>query len=149
MNDRVAAALAGLSMAALALAVLALSACSDQDSNAGDPRQQPPLVRLVEVGPATAAGRGFTGVIGAKVESNLGFRVGGKVIERLVDASQVVKADQPLMRMDPDDLRLALDAKRNAVAAARALAVQLAADEQRFARLASTGAIPRQRYEQV
>ena len=61
-----------------------------------------------------------TGIIGARVQSNLGFRVPGKIVERLVDAGQQVKAGQPLMQIDETDLRLALTAKRNAVAAARA-----------------------------
>jgi RND family efflux transporter MFP subunit len=93
--------------------------------------------------------RAFTGVIGARVQSNLGFRVAGKIVERLVNVGQPVKADQPLMRIDDTDLRLALTAKRNAVIAARASAVQLDADERRYAKLVPTGSAPRQRYEQA
>src|SRR5207248_7618150 len=47
------------------------------------------------------------------------------------------------------DLRLALTAKRNAVAAARASVVQMGADEQRYAKLVSDGWASRQRYEQA
>jgi RND family efflux transporter MFP subunit len=83
------------------------------------------------------------------VQSNLGFRVSGKIVERLVDVGQQVKAGQPLMRIDDTDLRLALTAKRNAVAAARASVVQLDADERRYASLLDDGWVPRQRYEQV
>ena len=71
-----------------------------------------------------ASERTFTGVIAARVPSNLGFRVPGKVVARLVDVGQQVHAGQPLMRLDPKDLDLALTAKKNAVAAARAAAVQ-------------------------
>ena len=71
---------------------------------------------------STGSERGFTGIIAARVQSNLGFRVAGKIVERLVDVGQQVKAGQPLMRIDETDLRLALMAKRNAVAAARAVA---------------------------
>jgi RND family efflux transporter MFP subunit len=53
------------------------------------------------------------------------------------------------MRIDETDLRLALTAKRNAVAAARAPVVQLDADERRYANLVSYGAASRQSYEQV
>jgi RND family efflux transporter MFP subunit len=66
-----------------------------------------------------------------------------------VNVGQQVKAGQPLMRMDETDLRLALTAKRNAVAAARASVVKLDADEQRYAKLMSSGWVPRQRYEQA
>jgi multidrug resistance efflux pump len=43
----------------------------------------------------------------------LGFRVPGKVIERLVDVGQTVRAG---MRLDQTDFNLALKAKENAVA---------------------------------
>ena len=93
--------------------------------------------------------RAFTGTIAARVQSNLGFRVPGKIVERLVDVGQQVKAGQPLMRIDETDLRLALTAKRNAVIAARAVAVQARADENRYAVLVKTAAASTQRYEQA
>jgi RND family efflux transporter MFP subunit len=93
--------------------------------------------------------RGFTGIIGARVQSSLGFRVPGKIVERLVNTGEQVKAGQPLMRIDETDLRLAVTAKRNAVAAARASVVQTEADEQRYAQLVSNGWASRQRYEQA
>ncbi|WP_202328903.1 efflux RND transporter periplasmic adaptor subunit [Mesorhizobium sp. L-8-3] len=118
-------------------------------SAASDPRQQPPIVRLVTPARVTRAERGFTGIIGARVQSDLGFRVPGKIVERLVNAGQQVKAGQPLMRIDDADLRLALTAKRNAVAAARAIVAQAEPDERRYASLLKDGWVPRQRYEQA
>ena len=93
--------------------------------------------------------RGFTGIIGARVQSNLGFRVAGKIVERLVNVGQQVTAGQPLMRIDETDLRLALTAKRNAVVAARASVVQLDADERRYAKLVADGWVSQQRYDQA
>lgn len=49
----------------------------------------------------------FAGDVRARVESRLGFRVGGKIVARLVDPGAVVKKGQPLMRIDPQDLQLA------------------------------------------
>lgn len=40
-------------------------------------------------------------MVAARVQSGRGFRVHGKVIERLVDTGQVVTLGQPLMRIDP------------------------------------------------
>ena len=40
-----------------------------------------------------------------------GFRVSGKVLERLVDTGQTVRRGQPLMRIDPVDLKLAARAR--------------------------------------
>src|SRR5215212_1580086 len=114
-----------------------------------DPRQGPQLVQLAIVKPAGASERAFTGIISARVQSNLGFRVPGKVIERLVDAGQDVRAGQPLMRLDQKDLALALTARENAVAAARALAAQARADEARYRQLTADGWVARQRYEQA
>jgi RND family efflux transporter MFP subunit len=125
------------------------SILTQRASAVSDPRQEPPIVRLVTVARTTGFERGFTGIIGARVQSNLGFRVGGKIVERLVSAGQHVKAGQPLMRIDETDLRLALSAKRNAVAAARASVVQSAADERRYASLLDKGWISRQRYDQA
>lgn len=114
-----------------------------------DPRQDPPIVRPATAARVTGSERSFTGVIAARVQSNLGFRVSGKIVERLVDVGQQVKAGQALMRIDETDLRLALTAKRNAVAAARASVVQTGADERRYADLVSKGWASRQRYEQA
>ncbi len=119
-------------------------------SAAIDPRQEPPIVRVSTANPVLGADRRFTGVIAARVQSNLGFRVPGKVVERLVNVGQSVKAGQPLLRVDETDLRLALTAKRNAAIAARAVLTQATADEARYAVLVKNGfAASPQRYEQA
>jgi multidrug resistance efflux pump len=48
----------------------------------------------------------FTGVVRARTESNLGFRVAGKIVERLVDPGDRVHAGQPLMRLDSIDFAI-------------------------------------------
>ena len=131
-------------------AFAALSIRTLEASAVSDPRQDPPIVRLATAAPATETERRFTGIIGARVQSNLGFRVPGKIVERLVNVGEQVKAGQPLMRIDETDLRLALTAKRNAVTAARAALVQASADEKRYAALVKNGlAATPQRYEQA
>ena len=114
-----------------------------------DPRQSPPRVLIAKAAPVQGHDRRFTGVIGARVQSDLGFRVPGKITERLVDVGQQVRTGQPLMRIDDTDLRLALAARRNAVDAARAAVAQLAPDEKRYAELLAAGWVTRQRYEQA
>src|SRR5512146_2336357 len=93
-------------LAVVGLLPLPLAACSDAASSV-DPRTQVPLVRVAPVTTAALTERSFTGVVAARVQSDLGFRVPGKILERLVDAGQAVKRGQPLMRIDPTDLRLA------------------------------------------
>lgn len=126
---------------------LALVACGE--TAPADPRTGAPLVRAAIVQGATPASRSFTGTVAARVQSDLGFRVSGKVLERLVDGGQIVKRGQPLMRMDPIDLKLAAHAQQEAVAAARARAQQTAEDEARYRDLRGTGAISASAYDQV
>ena len=114
-----------------------------------DPRQEAPIVRLVSAAQVTGYERGFTGIVGPRVQSDIGFRVAGKIVERLVNIGEQVKVGQPLMRIDDTDLNLALTTKRNAVAAARASVVQLDADEKRYASLIKNGWATRQRYDQA
>src|SRR5204863_2746080 len=150
MAMRKLAVLGGLLIAVFGLAAfVTLSIRTQAASAVSDPRQEPPVVRLVTAARVTGSERGFTGTIGARVESNLGFRVAGKIVERRVNVGEQVKAGQPLMRIDETDLRLALTAKRNAVAAARATVVQTDADERRYANLVNDGWTSRQRYEQA
>lgn len=119
-------------------------------SASADARLALPLVKVFEATRVAGVERAFTGTIAARVQSNLGFRVPGKIVERLVDVGQQVKAGKPLMRIDETDLRLALTAKRNAVIAARAVFVQARADEKRYATLVKGGlAASEQRYEQA
>ena len=114
-----------------------------------DPRQASPLVRVAIAKPNGDTTRAFTGVISARVQSNLGFRVPGKVVERLVDVGQNVRAGQPLMRIDQKDFDLGRTAKENAVVSARAMAEQAAADEARYRKLLADGWATQQKHEQA
>ena len=125
---------------------LSLAACHKAE---GDPRTQPPLVRVTSTSQASDATRAFTGIVAARVQSDLGFRVGGKVIERLVETGQVVRRGQPLMRIDQTDLALATRASQQTVQAARARAVQTAADEKRLRDLVGAGAVSASSYDQA
>src|SRR5262249_34261356 len=148
MKRRPVIVLGGVLLTALgAAALVTLSLRTPEASAVGDPRLEPPIVRLAAPAAGTGSEPGPPGVIGARVQSDLGFRVAGKIVERLVSVGQQVKAGQPLMRIDETDLRLALTAKRNAVAAARAIVVQAEPDERRYASLLKDGWVPRQRYE--
>ncbi len=135
-------------VAILGLLPFVLAACSDATSSA-DPRTQNPLVRVATVDTSTRAERAFTGIVAARVQSDLGFRVPGKVLERLVDTGQTVKRGQPLMRIDPTDLRLVTRAQEEAVAAAKARARQTSQEESRYRDLVATGAVSRSAYDKT
>jgi RND family efflux transporter MFP subunit len=128
-----------------ALLPLALLACGEKPSPIRAPRRRwcAPAVQEAE-----AASRAFTGTVAARVQSDLGFRVAGKVLERLVDAGQTVKRGQPLMRIDPADLRWPPTPSRKP-SAPRARAQQASEDEARYRDLRGTGAISASAYDQV
>lgn len=130
----------------LALTSGALAGCGKGDT---DPRTMPPLVRTATAGAAAGSTREFTGIVGARVQSDLGFRVGGKVVARLVDAGQAVRRGQPLMRIDPTDYALVAQAAAGTVAAARARAAQASAEEARYRDLVSAGAVSASAYDKA
>ena len=114
-----------------------------------DPRLQSPRVEIFEAQAAGSNRRTFTGIVEARVQSDLGFRVGGKILERSVNMGQRVQKGQILMRLDPVDLKLSLAAQQANVEAARAKYTQAKADEARYAALVKSGAVSRQEYDQA
>ncbi|MEC4591025.1 MULTISPECIES: efflux RND transporter periplasmic adaptor subunit [Nitrospirillum] len=134
-----------LTLAVLALAGTSLSAC---DKPAPDPRTAERLVRVATAQPAARDERAYVGVVTAKVQSGLGFRVAGKVTQRLVDPGQTVKAGQPLMRMDNTDYAHAITTQQGQVAMIKATLTQARADEARYRALVGNGAVSPSAYDQ-
>ena len=99
-------------------------------------------VRTLTVATDAAGGvREYAAEVRARTESRLGFRVGGKLVRRSVDAGSIVKAGQVLAQLDPQDLRLGQDAARAALVAAQANFDQTAADFKRYKDLRDQGFI--------
>jgi RND family efflux transporter MFP subunit len=128
------------------IVTLALAGCSKPTVK--DPRLQPPRVEIFTAKAAGSTRRTFTGIVEARVQSDLGFRVGGKILERSVDVGQRVQKGQPLMKLDPEDLRLSAAAQQANVEAARAKYTQVNADETRSAMLVKSGVISPREYDQ-
>src|SRR5437867_8154368 len=131
----------------IASLVVSLTGCGQKREL--DPRTQPELVRVVEIGSSSGADPAFTGVVSARVQSNLGFRIPGKITSRLVDTGQFVRAGQPLMTIDRTDYAHAITARAETVTAATAKAAQAAADEARYRGLVKTGAVSASTYDQI
>ncbi len=113
----------------LAAALALLSACSRQP-----PAEEPVrAVKVLRVGEQRyASGVEFSGEVRARVESRLGFRVGGKLVRREVELGQRVSAGQVLAQIDAADLQLSVDAVRAQAEAARTQRDLAAADLKRF-----------------
>ncbi len=125
---------------ALAVVMVAalLAACSRPEPAAEPVR----AVRTMVVGSGVAVGLNeFSGEVRARVESRLGFRVGGKIVRRLVELGQPVRAGQVLAQLDAQDLRLGQDSARAGLVAAQANYDQSVADIKRFRELRSQGFI--------
>ena len=127
MKTSIPSRLALWSAALLPLALLA--ACSRSEA-------PPEPVRAVKVMTVAASGLQshleFSGEVKARVESRLGFRVGGKITSRTAEMGQQVKAGTVLAQLDAQDYRLAADAARAQLAAAATNRDLAAADFKRF-----------------
>src|ERR671911_79546 len=89
----------------------------------------------------------LTGEIQSRRESNLGFRVGGKVTERLVDIGDKVAEGDLLARLDSQDQQNALKSAQSEVAAAQASIEQSQAEEERQGKLLTDGYTTRTQYD--
>lgn len=119
-------------------AALLLTACSKPA-----PTVEP--VRAVRVMTVSQSGmiEGLTyaGEVRARMESRLGFRVGGKLIKRQVDLGQRVAAGQVLAQLDVQDYQLAQEGARAQWTAATTQRDLAAADLKRFKELREQGFI--------
>ncbi|QNC78983.1 efflux RND transporter periplasmic adaptor subunit [Klebsiella quasipneumoniae] len=133
---------------AVCLLPLALAGCGEPADH-DDPRTRPPLVRVATVERAEASSRAFTGVVVARTQSDLGFRVSGKILARLVETGQSVRRGQLLLRLDPADLTLQAQSQQRAVDAARARAKKAANDLARYRGLVASGAVSAAEFDQI
>jgi membrane fusion protein, multidrug efflux system len=129
----------------LLLATVMIAGCKEEHPAAEAPA--PVRVQRIEVATATEA-RAYTGVVRARYETDLGFRVSGKITERLVNIGDRVKKDQPLARLDPTDYNLAVKSDEAELDAARSALAQAAADELRYEKLLTERWVAPAAYEQ-
>lgn len=111
------------------LSAVALSSCEQQAVSETRPKTVETVV--AEITPVVE-NSAITGEISARVESDLSFRVSGRIVERAVDVGSSVKAGQVLARMDAEeqkaDLNIATANLQSAIA--QQTQAQLAFDRQ-------------------
>lgn len=127
-----------VTLAVAAGTVLLLAACSNPVATVAPPK--PVRVQPVVLAAADRQ-ESFTGAVHARVESDLAFRVGGKVVQRHVEVGQQVRAGQVIAELDATDFGLGVAAALNQQQAAAVDAEQAASDAARFARLLDEGAV--------
>lgn len=80
----------------------------------------------------------LSGTVQARIQADLAFRVGGKIIRRAADPGDRVTKGQILAELDPADLQHALESAEAALASAQANATQATADLRRYEQLGRT-----------
>lgn len=90
---------------ALAAGLLVLLAGCGESQPKAEAKARPVLVTTVHY-QQQAAERAFVGTIRPRIETDVGFRVGGKIASRLVEVGDVVDVGQPLATLDEADLKL-------------------------------------------
>ena len=123
--------------------VLVLTGCSAEEPAVKAPRP----VMVVQPQAADAVLLAFPGEVRARLEPELAFRWGGKVAQRLVDVGAHVKTDQILAELDPEDVRLHLDAMRAQVSAAEANLELVKAERDRYSKLLDRQLVSRSHYD--
>jgi RND family efflux transporter MFP subunit len=126
--------LAGLTLAFVAIA---LAGCDDKVAEKATPGR-PVLVASVHY-EAESPERSFVGTIRPRIETDMGFRVPGKVAKRLVEVGQTVDLGQPLATLDEVDLTLQAEQAEAELRASTGVLAQAAAAETRAQDLRAKG----------
>src|SRR5436305_8232963 len=126
--------LAGAGIALLAFSLVGCNEMAAQKAESG----RPVLVAAVHY-QAESPARSFVGTIRPRIETDMGFRVPGKVAKRLVEVGQSAEPGQPLATLDDVDLKLQAEQAQAEFSAATGVLAQAAASEQRAKDLRAKG----------
>lgn len=106
-----------------------VSSCSGQEDEAPEP-VRPVLSQVVK--PVPLAGNSFAGTVNARVQTDLAFRVAGRLVAREVDVGDLVKKGQLLATLDATTFDLAIRASRADLSSAEATLTNATAAEERM-----------------
>jgi RND family efflux transporter MFP subunit len=121
----------------IAASAIALAGCDQSTAEKSEPTR-PVLVTTVHYQPL-APERSFVGTIRPRIETDMGFRVAGKVEKRLVEVGQIVEVGQPLATLDQVDLKLQAEQAQAERSAATGVLAQASAAEGRAKELRAKG----------
>jgi RND family efflux transporter MFP subunit len=121
-----------------AVALLPLLAACDQAASSDAKAERPVQVQRVAFESETPS-REFVGVVRARHETDLGFRVAGKITARTVNAGDTVHAGDVVAQLDSQDLDLQVESAQAELVAATSNLTQASADELRYADLKARG----------
>ncbi|QRG09662.1 efflux RND transporter periplasmic adaptor subunit [Xanthobacter dioxanivorans] len=128
-------------------AALLLAGCGEkQEAQAPEPR---PVRTVLASSRAASDAVTLTGVVEAQNEATYGFRIGGRIIERLVNVGDRVVPGQVMARLDPQDEQNGIRSAQAALSAANANLAQTRNQYERQRQLLARGFTPRAQYEQA
>lgn len=134
---------AALALASVAAVLLGLAGCS-ADAPAPEP-VRPAIVSRPEAGGSRV--EQFAGVVRARYETPLAFRIGGKLATRAVEVGQRVVAGQVLAELDGDDVDLQVAAMRAQLVAAQADLQLAVAERDRYQAMVERQLVSASQYE--
>jgi RND family efflux transporter MFP subunit len=123
----------------VSLAVIAITLAGCDDKVAENPAPSRPVLVATVHYEQESPERSFVGTIRPRIETDMGFRVPGKVARRLVEVGQTVDVDQPLATLDEIDLKLQAEQAEAEFRAATGVLAQAGAAEQRSKDLRAKG----------
>ena len=148
MSLTVSAVLRHLRRVSIVLLAAAVAAgCNAEATNPTTAKRQAVETMTVgfEPGFRTAS---YAGTVKPRYQSDLGFRVAGKIVERLIEVGSVVTKGQVIARLDPSDFQLALAAQQAELQAAETSSEEAAASLARFEALLEKGHVARAAVDQ-
>ncbi|MFW5910639.1 MAG: efflux RND transporter periplasmic adaptor subunit [Thiohalospira sp.] len=119
----------------------------DREETAKD--EDPRVVRTVTVEAGEQAAWSLVGTVRARHEAERGFRAGGELVERMVDAGEHVREGDPLARLDDSDRRRELEAARAGLTEAQARADYARAEAERVAEMVTTDNVSEQEHDRA
>ena len=126
--------------------ILGMALCGCRPAPSANEEVRPVRTIVVSLSPVDANNT-YAGEVRPRYESNLGFRVAGKIAERRVNVGDAVKTGQVIARLDPRDLALSEASSRATVSAQDAQLEVEKADLDRYRKLLDAGFIGRAEYE--
>ncbi|MEW6121226.1 MAG: efflux RND transporter periplasmic adaptor subunit [Pseudomonadota bacterium] len=128
-------------------AVLLIAGCGEQ--KAPEPPGPRPVRTIVTSSRAVSDSVLLTGAVEAQNQASYGFRIGGRILDRLVNVGDTVAPNQVLARLDPQDEQNAVRSAQAALSAAEATVNQTRGQYERQRQLLDRGFTPRAQYEQA
>jgi RND family efflux transporter MFP subunit len=130
----------------IGLACAVLAACEDK----AEVTQPPQMVRVVAASKTQyQPGAEITGEVKARIQTELSFRISGRVIERWVDVGSHVRAGEILARLNDTEQQADLGVARAALESAQAVVNQKTLAFERARALVKSQAIPQQSFDEA